>query len=322
MARKKLKAVETVDIYVKDILNEYLDYKRTYGRSEKTLESIRNSFKKFFVCFGDDITVGAIDTGLVYHYTNYLKKLELTTSSINHYLRDLRTFVYWCHEQGHLEQKIEVKMVKGQEAIKETYEDEELIRLLAKPPKYLNIFTEWRDWAIVNWIYGTGNRISTVVEVRIEDIDIKKNEIVIRAQKNKKATSIPMDKKLAAVLREYLQRCRPKAEESDFLFTNIYGEQLSTNALQQSLRRYNKSRDVKKTSPHALRHTFAKNWVMNGGDIFRLQKILGHSTLEMTRHYVNLYGADLKQGFDDISPLSKISKIKGGSKKGRLKIEE
>ena len=320
MARKKLKAVEAVDIYVKDIFDDYIDYKLTFGRSEKTIESIRNSFKKFFGYFGDDITIGSIDTGLIYQYTNHLKKLELTTSSINHYLRDLRTFVYWCYEQGHLEHKIEVKMIKGQEAVKETYEDEELIRLLAKPKK-TDGFTEWRDWAIVNWIYGTGNRISTVVEVRVEDINIKKNDIVIRAQKNKKAASIPMDKRLAAVLREYMQRCRPEAKEEDFLFTNIYGEQLSTNALQQSIRRYNERREVTKTSPHALRHTFAKNWVMNGGDIFRLQKILGHSTLEMTRHYVNLYGADLKEGFDEISPLSKISKVKGGSKKGKLKVQ-
>jgi len=320
MARTKLKAAETVDINVKDVFLEYLDYKITFGRSEKTIESINNSFKKFFGYFGDDITIGSIDSGTIYQYINHLKKEELTTSSINHYLRDLRTFVNWCYEQGHLDQKLDIKMIKGQEAIKDTYEDEELQKLLAKPKKNDRRFTEWRNWAIVNWIYGTGNRISTVVEVRIEDIDIKKNDIVIRAQKNKKAASIPMDKTLAAVLREYLQRCRGNASEQDYLFTNIYGQKLTTNALQQSIRRYNEERDVKKTSPHALRHTFAKNWVMNGGNIFRLQKILGHSTLEMTRHYVNLYGADLKEGFDDVSPLSKISKVKGGSKKGRIVI--
>lgn len=319
MARKKLKTVETVDLYVKDLLNEYKDEKAALGRSPQTLESISNSFKRFFEYFGEDIVIGSIDKGLIITYTRHLQKLELSLSSINHYLRDLRTFLNWCHFYGHLDEKVEVKMVKGQEAVKETYEDDELQRLLQKPRKS-DGFTEWRDWAIINWIYGTGNRISTVVEVKLEDIDIKKNDIVIRAQKNKKATSIPMDKKLASVLREYLQRCRPNAQAEEYLFTNIYGEKLTTNALQQSIRRYNEKRDVKKTSPHALRHTFAKNWVMNGGDIFRLQKILGHSTLEMTRHYVNLYGADLKEGFDDISPLSRTTKHSGGSRTGKLKM--
>ena len=320
MAKKRLKAVEIVDTYLKDLLDEYIDEKRTFGRSEKTIESITNSFKKFFGYFGDEITVSAVDKRLIYQYTNHLTKQELSVSSINHYLRDLRTFLNWCYEQEYLEQKIDIKMVKGQEVVKPTYIEEELQKMLERPRKNDTRFTQWRDWAICNWIYGTGSRIGTLVEVRIEDIDIKKNDIVIRAQKNKKASSIPMDKRLAVVLKEYLQRCRKNAAPEDYLFVNIHGEKLSTNALQQSICRYNKERGVDKTSMHLLRHTFSKNWVMNGGDLFRLQKILGHSSLEMTRHYVNLYGADLKEGFDDISPLSKVSKVRGGSKKGKIRI--
>lgn len=81
---------------------------------------------------------------------------------------------------------------------------------------------------------------------------------------------------------------------------------MTENALKLSIRDYNAARGVKKTSVHALRHTFAKLWIHNNGDVFRLQKMLGHSTLDMTRNYVNLFAVDLKEGFDEYSPLDRM----------------
>ncbi|MCL2697847.1 MAG: tyrosine-type recombinase/integrase, partial [Oscillospiraceae bacterium] len=61
-----------------------------------------------------------------------------------------------------------------------------------------------------------------------------------------------------------------------------------------AIQTYNRNRGVEKTSIHLFRHIFAKNWIMNGGDIFRLQKILGHSSLEMVKEYVSMLGVDIK----------------------------
>lgn len=159
---------------------------------------------------------------------------------------------------------------------------------------------------------GTGNRIDTIINVRIGDVYFGKGEIFIRAQKNKKAFSIPLDRHLSFVLKEYIKMWRNDATDNDYLFCNVYGEQLTTKALQHSIAKYNRSRGVERTSVHAFRHTFARYFVINsGGDVFKLQKILGHSSLEMTRKYVNLFDADLKKDYDDISPLSKISKTRG-----------
>ena len=76
-----------------------------------------------------------------------------------------------------------------------------------------------------------------------------------------------------------------------------------TNALKHSQSRYNRSRGVEKTSVHLLRHSFVKNWCMSGGNVFKLQKVLGHSTLTMTQHYANLYSNDLREGFDNYAAL-------------------
>jgi len=77
---------------------------------------------------------------------------------------------------------------------------------------------------------------------------------------------------------------------------------MTTDMLQKEIARYNRKRGVEKTSLHMFRHTFAKKWILNGGDIFRLQKLLGHSSLEMVRKYVNMFADDLRKDFDSFNP--------------------
>ena len=83
---------------------------------------------------------------------------------------------------------------------------------------------------------------------------------------------------------------------------------MTENALKLAIRKYNINRGVQKTSIHLFRHTFAKKYLIDcGGDAFTLQRILGHSTLEMTRQYCNLYNIDLSRDYDLHSPLQKLS---------------
>lgn len=72
------------------------------------------------------------------------------------------------------------------------------------------------------------------------------------------------------------------------------------------LKRYNNKRGVAKTSAHLFRHTFAKKWILNGGDVFRLQKILGHSDLTVVKEYVNMFGNDMAVNFDKYNPLDRM----------------
>jgi integrase/recombinase XerD len=102
------------------------------------------------------------------------------------------------------------------------------------------------------------------------------------------------------------------------LFPNIYGEQLSQAALINTIKRYNNSRGVENTSLHSFRHTFAKMYLLDcGGDAIRLQKILGHKTLVMTKRYCNLYDQDIKRDFDRLSPLTRVSPNKPTIKKNK-----
>ena len=94
-------------------------------------------------------------------------------------------------------------------------------------------------------------------------------------------------------------------------FPNEFNGQMSENCLVSAIQRYNRSRGVTKTSIHLFRHTFARKYLLDcGGNAFTLQKLLGHSTLEMTRKYCELFNADIVRDYDSHSPLSSIVKPK------------
>ena len=81
---------------------------------------------------------------------------------------------------------------------------------------------------------------------------------------------------------------------------------MTVHALETAVRHFNIGRGVTKTSLHLFRHTFAKNYILAGGGMVQLQAILGHSTLDMTRKYVNLYGQDIQRDFNRLNPLNNV----------------
>ena len=128
----------------------------------------------------------------------------------------------------------------------------------------------------------------------------------MRHTKNKKSQVIPLCTELCGVLKEYM-RIRSGVED-DFLFPTENGEQLKENALRCSVSRYTRRRGIQKTSVHAFRHTFARKYLVDcGGNAFTLQRLLGHSTLDMTKHYCAIFDADIAKNFDSFSPLEKMN---------------
>ena len=126
-----------------------------------------------------------------------------------------------------------------------------------------------------------------------------------RHTKNRKAQVIPLCSAMVAILREYLRH--RDGETADYLFCTETGSQLMENGLRQSIARYNTRRGVQKTSIHLFRHTFARKYLIDcGGDAFTLQKLLGHSTLAMTKHYCAIFDADLTKNYDNFSSLAQM----------------
>jgi integrase/recombinase XerD len=208
-----------------------------------------------------------------------------------------------------------IPLIRATDPIKEPYTIQELALLLKKPDVKQCSFATYRNWVIVNFLLATGCRAATLLAVRIEDVNLEACTVFFRHMKARNQQVVPLSQTLTEILREYLEY-RDGAPE-DALFVSEYGNPLCLNTLESAIREYNQARGVDKTSLHLFRHTYAKLYIKAGGDPFRLQKLLGHSDLTMTRRYVALYAEDLKANYDNLNPLEQMaaSTRRGGKKK-------
>jgi integrase/recombinase XerD len=194
---------------------------------------------------------------------------------------------------------------KSEETIKEMYTDKELEILLKKPNTRSCSFPEYRTWVIINLLVNNGTRASTIRNIKNKDVDLGNMVIYLRHTKSKKAQVIPLCTELSGILKEYM-RIRG-GEDDDYLFPTEHGEQLKEYGLRSSIARYNNRRGIQKTSIHAFRHTFARKYLVDcGGNAFTLQRLLGHSTLDMTKHYCAIFDMDIVKNYDNFSPLSQM----------------
>ena len=273
--------------------------------SDKTIKTYGQRLEVFRAFLdNEDTLLSEINLDTVDDYTLYLRETgNRNDTTITSHLRDLRVFLYFYMEEGQLPH-FKIKLPKADKKIKETYQDEELKALLKKPNLKKTDFTEYKTWVFTNYLMATGNRISSILNIKISDLDFENALIQINKTKNRKAQIIPMSSTLSTILQEYL--IYRKGELADYLFCNTSGGMANIRTYQESLAKYNNNRGVAKTSAHLYRHTFAKKWILNGGDIFRLQKILGHSDLTMVREYVNMFGNELSLDFNRFNPLDNM----------------
>ncbi len=131
-----------------------------------------------------------------------------------------------------------------------------------------------------------GIRVGELVNLRVENIDLRSGYINTPAEIAKSRTfrQMPISSKTIKLLKEIVSIV--KDTDTNYLFLSAYGNKLDTNQVIHSFSKYRKGAKIKvKCTPHVFRHTFAVNFIKDNGDVFTLQRILGHSTLEMTRRF-------------------------------------
>ena len=112
---------------------------------------------------------------------------------------------------------------------------------------------------------------------------------------------MPLSTALVKILKEYI--LLSGLEENDYLFPEYEGKQLKKRSAEDAMTDYNRARGVSRTGIHIFRNTFAKEYIVNGGNPAKLQKLLNHKTIEQTMKYVKLYGTDISEDLDIFNPL-------------------
>ena len=309
---RKIKRIPQTTLSMKGAFDEFVVAQTAKGLTEPTIKNYHAHFHSISKHINieksfSDLTQADIDGMIV-----SMRKSGLATNSISSYVRVFKTFMNWSRQQGYT--TLTAPNYKQVETVKEPYTDEELLRLLEKP-RANGTFCEYRNWVIINFLLNSGCRAATVRNIQNGDVDLSNSRIVFRHTKTHKVQVVPLCSQMLRILRDYL--IVRGGKDSDYLFCDEYGGMLTANALRLAIERYNHSRGVKKASIHLFRHTFARKYLIDcGGDAFMLQKLLGHSTLKMTRHYCNIYDADIANNFDRLSPLENMSRSKQKIRRG------
>lgn len=226
--------------------------------------------------------------------------------TINAKIRAIRAIFAWLAEYRYIGKHPfkNYPLVKDNAGHIETFSLKQVKALLAAPNK--RTFTGQRDYTLMLLLLETGVRLNEVAQMNVEDVRLDEGAVLVREAKNRFARSVPIQSKMREQMRRYL-KLRGTAD-TEALFVTLDGEPLRRRSIQTQIAKYGREAKIEgvRCSPHTFRHTMAKMSVMNGAGVFELQKILGHSSLDMVRVYVNLYSSEIHERHRDFSPLKDL----------------
>jgi len=309
------------------ILGEYKQALETANKSPKTIDGYLGNLRKYFSFLGTHGLMKPVHKLGVKESREYIMHLQnrerwpnnphikeehrgrLSQFTVLAHVRDIKTFWSWLY--------------------KETYIDDNPLAGLPLPgvPNNLikiitpeqfrillsNIDTSTPDGSkyccILLILYDSGIRISELMMIRIDDCDLQNKTIMVMG-KGRVERLVPTTVYTRKHIMKYMGEARSKLcpENCPYLFANRDGEPISKNSVQQFMRRLLAKSGIKgvKFSPHIVRHSFATQFLANGGSIFHLKEILGHKSLTTTLRYTHLQLQDIQKQHAKFSPVAQL----------------
>ena len=240
---------------------------------------------------------------------DYGKKVSIVT--LNNYIRNLKVYFNYMYENRIIKKNPtqKIKLIHVPRKAKGYMNDIEGNNLLKCFD--LSRFHEYRDCVITELLFDTGMRLGECLLIKEKtDINFAERTIFLPADntKGKKDRYVFFSVQMATELKRWLQY-KDRYKESEYVFCTIKGTVLQERSFESNFTNYGERIGKKEINPHLLRNNFAKRFLMNGGDIFTLSKILGHSSIKVTEQcYLDLQTEDLKKQYEKHSPLMNLKK--------------
>ena len=168
----------------------------------------------------------------------------------------------------------------------------------------LKTFLGLRNYCICALMLDSGLRLNEVVKLKLSSIHISESYAIVDGKGNKQRF-VPLGLNTKKALMKYISRL-PNLDLQTPLLVSDTLIPINYNCVKTLFQRLKKESDIPRLHAHLLRHTFATRYLENGGDIYSLQNILGHSTLEMVKKYVHLTSNNVIVNFYALSPLDKV----------------
>ena len=312
--------------YLSSLVAGYSLCAQTEGKSPNTVAIVVNSVKyldDFLSSEGLSTDVTQIGVKEIRAFIAYLQRKKcfsdhpyskgqqrgLSGHTINTYMRSVRAFWSWLVEEDIIDINpfSRLRIPKPPRKVIATFSQSQIESLLS----VINSSAEgYRHMVIILTLLDTGLRVSELINLKMNNVWLEEGLIKVLGKGNKERL-VPIGKQIRKLLWRYISQYRPEPAlpNLDNLFLTQDGRPLTKNRVDSLMKRCGDKARLTgvRCSPHTLRHTFAVSYLRNGGDVFSLQKILGHSSLEMTRRYCELADVDMKRAHAIASPVDNFT---------------
>ena len=291
-----------------EAIEEYLIEQSVRGNSRETIKDYATKLR-LFKEFARDVDVNSIDLALLRKYYLKLADSRKNTVTIQTYVRSLRAFLNWLYNSEYIETDLckKFKLPKARKNVIDVLTDEEIARIYAVYGG--DDLLSLRNRVIISLMLDAGLRLGEVVTAERAKLHLEERCLIVTGKGNKQR-AVAFGNTTQQHLREYLEKC-PKV---DPLIIKVSGKdafkQVTHTTVKQMFRDLKTVSEIPRLHPHLLRHTFATRYLENGGNIYSLQFLLGHSSLEIVKNYLHLCTRRVRNEFVNYSPLDRVQNKK------------
>lgn len=296
--------IQPPETTLEEAMQEFLSFKVAQHISERTLKDYRRYLKDFL-----DFSRNSLNEKILYKdILDYFSAIPDTSPArFNHPYQNLSSFFNWAVEMEMIRknpitaQKLKKKKDDGNIKPASMEEVKTLLNSFDK-----SSYTGYRNYVITMLMLDTGIRTSELIRLKNSDFDATAKQLTISKaiSKTRKHRIAYLSNSTASLLNSFI-RIKPTEGWEDWLFPTREGSQMETNGLDREFRLQCERAGVKFT-PYQLRHTFATYFVANGGDIFTLQELMGHSDIRMTRRYTEIDSTTKRRQHQNHSPVNAL----------------
>ena len=273
--------------------------------STNTLQSYERDVLQFSKYLDEKkINYSKVKTEDIKEYLKHLQEIGKKTSSISRSLASIRSF----YQYELRNKKIKINPTENVQAPKvekhaPSILSSQEIELLLNQPKDVDL-KGTRDKAMLEFAYATGMRVTEIISLNVEDVDLENATVVCKSAV--KQRTIPLGTLSLKALKEYMEEARPilvRDEDENALFVNINGGRLTRQGFWKIIKYYKEQAHITKDiTPHVLRHSFATHLLQNGADLKSIQTMLGHSDISSTQVYMQFQDDSIRNIYRKAHP--------------------
>jgi integrase/recombinase XerC/integrase/recombinase XerD len=310
--------IDMAEVNLDKLVVHFAQSNKAEGKSPKTVSwysEMLHGFIRFLESQGCRAVLSEFDVESVREFIVHEQERGISPFTVQAKARSLKAFSSWLFREGYTPENLlyDLKLPKVPSMLIKPLTGDEIGQLL----EYQNPLTTigCRDIAILILMIDTGIRLSELCGLHFEDAHVEEGYLKVMG-KGSKERIVPVGATAQKTLWRYIIHFRPEplVPADAYLFLTLDGKPLKPNAVKLLINRWGKKAGVPRLHAHLCRHTFATNYLVHKcGDVFRLQQILGHTSLEMVRRYIHYASAQYLINGRTLSPVDQmgVKKLRG-----------